>query len=1255
MSILINNHPIFEDNQVLTSGQLNQLHNYLDQQTRLTRSCLIGMGIACGLEIAVTTESEPTITIIEGIGVSSEGYLIKLCPPSGSCTTVQYRNYNLPEGVVYTPFQDEEFKQDITLYELLTNEAEVDEDEAIRPLADIPEGLENKVVLLFLECLDNDLKSCLGKSCDELGVDRIFNLRKLLISVDDLNKVNLRSNGGRQDDLFTKKFDLASISLPRVFFENIHTAHYFPFAFQYAVAISQVYENLKKQLTATYSIYTPILQKVYGENPFETTTIQNVYDQLEEYLSGGLLKSPWRGIQYVYDFFRDLILAYEEFRECAYHLMVQCCPDMTRFPKHLMLGRVIDDQRGPCEINKYRHRFTQPPIYNKQALLLEKTISLHKRILLLLEKFSFENLENLKELQPKATPSCEKKSSLSVRSIPFYYDSKSESSFAQLENLELEWNFFRKHRQCQLFEKEQNALNLSYENNAMSAEATSILTTPLHYNMDHLNFLRLEGHQGKGIQETLTGLTALKAKANLDFDIRTIYFGDLPSQNDKKANLPECLYKDLQVDYASWRSKLLYFLGSFSRLITGSRFLQRKDTSKNVSNFTSVKDTSALYEELNDINTLNRSLTRDNWMRVVDEVHFKTKEDNKAEWIKKEREAATAIGINTDKASVDDLHAAITDCLIAIRNRTPENLASFRMGPWLEAYKCPLILFVEYVKLQAGKIPNNTNLTKVNVMIRLIAALQELVRNLFIYPYIDIRVIWNTLASRSEHYHEQHNFFNFLKNHPGLEHQAGVEQGQTFVLLYQGAYSDLAQEKLKLAAEAWLKETGKIALDIDDFFRLNKEGVGTVMADFTLPYKCCDPCSDAGTVNISLDPLAVPICEIVPTRVIGEKEAFIEYEALEERILHSMYEPERYRIALKNAEGKYGQAKLNIRPFPFDDKKEIQTFFYTVDTKKVLAASVNSQSAYLIDTFEYEIDRLDTSDKTRQNETVLIDAAEITVIIPIIPKGEATIGIEGKVFYKDAKEREISIPGAQVWTTVNKLDISDTTDGKGIYSLTNEALVNGTYDLRIIASGFYQNKVSKVVIKNGMTKQDIELIPRLKFNDGIKDLLGNIGLVENSKEAILLAEEYDNSSRLYRNVIANAIEKEKENVHTLIATEKVITKFNDEAVIPTEELNKTYAENRDILLKELEEATDKTTKANRADAIKALTNSYMDRLIVNEGKNLSADSVKTLKESSNQIKKAGVDMDTEMKEWSKSKTRVLGKTITNNVTENFKT
>lgn len=1246
MSTLINNYPIFEDNQVLTSGQLNQLHKYLDQQTRLTRSCLIGMGIACGLELEVTTGQNTNVVIHEGIGISSEGFLIKLCPESGACTTVQYRAYNLPEGVVYTPFQDAIFQQDVALYELLTEEVEVDEDEQLISLT--KNFLNDKVAVLFLECLDNDLKSCLGKSCDELGIDRIFNLRKLLISVDDLNKVNSRTNGGRQDDLFLKKDDLRDLGLPRVLFDDLETKHYFPFAFAYVETMIKGFTPLKALLNATYTVYEPILNKSYGENPFSSSIIENTFKQLEAYLAGGLTQPSWWGVQYVYDFYKDLILAYEEFRETAYALMLQCCPDMNRFPRHLMLGKVINQQPAKCEVDAYRHRFTQPPIFNLHGQLLDKTISLHKRIVLLLEKFSFERLQNMGKVEVKVTPSCEKKSSLSMRSIPFYYDSKSTSNFEALENLEVEWNFERKQRQCQLWEKESDALNLSYDNNSMAPEGKTPLTTPLHFDLDQLNFLRLEGIHGRGIQETMAGLNKIKTEYNLNFDIKTIYFGDESVVHEKLLGLRDCHYKDLQPHYAIWRGKLLYFLGSFSRLISGSRFLQRKNKTKNDSNIMSEKDTSELYEELNKVRGVNLGLDNNNWYRAMDEVHYKTKEANRAEWIKREKEAPGGSAAGVNSVTVDSLHAQIDACLIAIRNRTPESFEAFNMTAWLEAYKCPLDLFTNFLKLKAGEIPNNGNLTKVHVVLRLIAAVQELMRNLFIYPYIDIRVLHNTLVNRISAYHQQHSFGEFLKHHPGLEHKAGVAQGQTFVLLYQDGFSDRFRAEMKGVLEKWTKEIKTDKLDIDAFFKLNEEGAGRVLADFTLPYQCCDPCTSVGVVTAHLDPLAVPINEIVPTRINNNKEAPIQYEVVEEHMLHSMYEPERYRIKLSGNNGKYGEAKLNVRPHPFDPHKEIQTFIYSVDEKKVLAASGNNTSAYLIEDFPYTIE------KVGNTELRDLDSSNITIIIPIIPKGDITIGIKGFVFYKDEKGRQISIENADVWTSMGGKDIGAKTDSKGMYRLTDEAMVNGTYELLVAANGFHRVKISKVVVKNEMTTQDVELIPGTKLKGGLKELINNIGFVEDSREAILLADEYKRSGKLYREIMEKAIAKERENIKTLVAVEKVITTFNEEAEISTEELNKTYLKNRDLLLKEMNTTTDKTTKTNRANSLKVLTNSYMDRLIINEGKNISAESEKTLSNTAKALKKAGVNMEGEMKEWSKSKSGVLGKEIVANITKNFK-
>src|ERR1044071_4490599 len=105
MSSLLNQYPIFENNQVLTSGQLNELVAYLDEQNRVTRAKLLGQGIACGFDLQLNTSVEPIeLTIFKGMGITSMGFLIT----EGDCVVKRYRKYTLPAGSEYLPFEDQD-------------------------------------------------------------------------------------------------------------------------------------------------------------------------------------------------------------------------------------------------------------------------------------------------------------------------------------------------------------------------------------------------------------------------------------------------------------------------------------------------------------------------------------------------------------------------------------------------------------------------------------------------------------------------------------------------------------------------------------------------------------------------------------------------------------------------------------------------------------------------------------------------------------------------------------------------------------------------------------------------------------------------------------------------------------------------------------------------------------------------------------------------------------------------------------------
>lgn len=188
MSQLINSYPVFEGNQVLTSSQLNQMVAYLDEQNRLTRVKLIGSGVVCGLNLVLEPAANPPlIQISKGMGVTSEGYLMSM----GNCDLNRYRPYHLPSGMTYLPFVDPNTRQqDVELFDLISIDQNVDGQANVSLLNAPTDFLSDKVVMLFYECVDDDSKSCLGKSCDDRGMNRIFTLRKLLVSISDLeNKI----------------------------------------------------------------------------------------------------------------------------------------------------------------------------------------------------------------------------------------------------------------------------------------------------------------------------------------------------------------------------------------------------------------------------------------------------------------------------------------------------------------------------------------------------------------------------------------------------------------------------------------------------------------------------------------------------------------------------------------------------------------------------------------------------------------------------------------------------------------------------------------------------------------------------------------------------------------------------------------------------------------------------------------------------------------------------------------------------------
>ena len=370
MSQIISTYPIFEGSQVLTSTQLNQLSAYLDRQGRLTRSKLIGIGVVCGMQVQPYPQG---LQITKGLGITSEGFLIQ----GGTFNATHYRPYSLPEGVVYKPFKDVD--HEVSLFELLT---EVPTDNSgVKKLTNPANFLNDKYVLVFLEIFDKDLKSCLGNACDDRGQDRLLTLRRLVVSGADLDKILTKSSNVRAP--FSNALDLPEFfpQTPLFYPENPESNEYEAFVKHYQNYISQALsKEFFEAISLSYTIFEPILSKGYNfSNPLDNATLLNKISTISSYIEGN--PAEIQGIQYLWDFAKELLKAYGEFRASAVELWYNCVTDSSLFPLHLMLGRAKTSSETHAQFLKYRHGFVQPPIFNQQKLLAETCIQRHRRVI----------------------------------------------------------------------------------------------------------------------------------------------------------------------------------------------------------------------------------------------------------------------------------------------------------------------------------------------------------------------------------------------------------------------------------------------------------------------------------------------------------------------------------------------------------------------------------------------------------------------------------------------------------------------------------------------------------------------------------------------------------------------------------------------------------------------------------------------------------------------------------------------------------
>lgn len=559
----------FNVNQALTEGQLNEFIDYFEDQDRLSRTRLSGVGIVCGFKSTFDLEHKDTIAISQGAGVTTDGDLITLRENIDSTNDVSI-NIESKNYTYSREFKDEKANYphffnggvQMNLLELFTTE----EYEALlqdgansidfTPIADLT-GVDNKVVILYLESYSNEDTPCEDADCDNNGSEQVSDLKVLLAEKEDVD--NYIINGDKKDSIYSLYNDyeelydtLKDIEAPRAIINaGITTEAALKAQFQSAIQSGNVVTDLVNGFNAIAATFNVNLN-------FNGQTLNTKLDQI--------LSSSSDDYQYRYDLLKDLIDTYNEIRGLILHLKSICCPDIASFSKHLLLGTV----GAPLNLGdhtEYRHDFYNSPINTNAD-------ENQQRLLLLANRF----VQKVNDFQSysgtiKITPSNENVT-LGKKAIPFYYDLN--------QNLLSKWNFERA-------QTGKESYNLSYHTGSLSS--ADFVQNPLMYNIDDYDFYRIEGHLGMPYKIALQNINDLKTTYGLAFDVVPVVLkkGVTASKVETRATTtvlePEVLY------IGDLRNRL-------------------SSISKNVSRSLDFQDTLRFQNTLRDISVLDTKLSQ---------------------------------------------------------------------------------------------------------------------------------------------------------------------------------------------------------------------------------------------------------------------------------------------------------------------------------------------------------------------------------------------------------------------------------------------------------------------------------------------------------------------------------------------------------------------------------------------------------------------------------------------------------------------
>ena len=893
---ITNGYHTFVENQVLTEKELNEFVSYFDDQDRLSRVFLHGVGLVCGFKLSFTGSS---LTVSQGVGLTTDGDLIQLKEPvdkskdktlvEDSLTFTRYRKFK-DDNAFYQPFRkfvkSKAYEQTVfDLYELLPEGTE-----NTTALNELP-GLKNMTVFLYLESYANQGDLCTAIDCDNQGIEEINRLKVLLISKPDAETIAGNDDVFSIHNVFDAYFALPQVALKRVVLNGTNTSKYelLKAAYTDAIRSDDLLTNLKSGITSLVENFGDLLQIDFSEADLTLLT-----KRLNSLFSYKTLSEPF-DIQYRYDLLKDLVDTYNELQNLLLDIRQLCLPDITAFPKHLMLGLLSEIHTEPKHL---RHHFY--PAATAGCEIRERAASL------LLKMFELINTYGVKSGDILITPS-NKLPDLSKRSIPFYY--QPDASFLKA------WEYDKTRISRQTHQ-------LCYHRTSMADLLQ--FQDPLNYNTDRFDFYRIEGHQGKNYVDVLKELEIQKTKYGLSFDVKVLSV----NINSETINIDdyECEFEDLKVLLEAWTAEqdcilaqVSSFFSGFSTRLPGANIREAELDLKSAAsvsnlristNLNAVTETSTVVSETTSRISAGRatkllyqtvsagSVVSDNMSTVEDTLGVEMKaaiEETKGG--SANDIIASATMKLKDKLSAQEWTDA-PDLKDFVANKSVELMAH----TYILTQRMPLaVSLVDRLKVNDYKLSLTQLCSRVQ---KLKAAYQSNSLKTGLQAYIGLlinqlatvccsgkklEILLEEINARKDQILLRLQLSEFIKQHPGLEHRAGVEPGGTFVLVYKNAevVSDnqsitdkltasnsllssvelstaktllsnqiLNADKLTVSERTTVLKSTAELLNYEDYLARIKgiESIekliaarvvpdNTVVADFALPYMCCSDCA----------------------------------------------------------------------------------------------------------------------------------------------------------------------------------------------------------------------------------------------------------------------------------------------------------------------------------------------------------------------------------------------------------------------------